>query len=80
MYYVYVLKSIKFSKEFYTGFSRSVKRRIIYHNQGKSKHTNKFKPWKLVFYAGFNDRKIAMDFERYLKTDSGIAFRNKRLI
>ena len=43
-------------------------------------HTNRFKPWKLVFYAGFNDKKSALDFEKYLKTASGIAFRNKRLI
>jgi len=35
---------------------------------------------KLVFYAAFETKKKALDFEKYLKTNSGFAFRNKRLI
>jgi len=34
----------------------------------------------MLFYCVFDDKKNALDFEKYLKTASGIAFRNKRLI
>lgn len=80
MYYVYIIQSINFPKQFYAGFSEDIDGRIDEHNSGKSVHTNKFKPWKLLFYSAFNNKKVALDFEKYLKTASGIAFRNKRLI
>lgn len=80
MFYVYIIQSEKDSKQFYTGFTENLTKRLKEHNNGKSIHTNKFKPWKLIFYSAFNDKKRALDFEKYLKTASGIAFRNKRLI
>jgi putative endonuclease len=49
------------------------------HNSGKSIHTNKHKPWRLVTYIAFSTRAQAEDFERYLKSGSGHAFANKRL-
>jgi hypothetical protein len=33
-----------------------------------------------LFYSSFEEKKTALDFEKYLKTASGIAFRNKRLL
>jgi hypothetical protein len=33
-----------------------------------------------VFYAAFTSKKKALGFETYLKTQSGYAFRNKRLV
>lgn len=80
MYYVYILQSINYNKQFYVGFSEDIKERLKEHNKGKSTYTNKFKPWRIVFYSVFNSKKKALDFEKYLKTSSGIAFRNKRLI
>lgn len=80
MHYVYIMQSVHFPKEFYTGFSENVEQRLNEHNQGKSFHTNKFKPWKIIHYSVFVDKKQALNFEKYLKTASGIAFRNKRLI
>jgi predicted GIY-YIG superfamily endonuclease len=59
---------------------KNINSRLKDHNKGKSQHTNKYKPWKLVYYCVFKDKKKALNFEKYLKTASGIAFRNKRLI
>jgi len=42
-------------------------------------HTRQYKPWILETYLAFSDRNQAQDFERYLKTGSGIAFASKRL-
>ena len=80
MYYVYILQSINFSKQFYTGFSENICGRLKDHNNGKSSYTSKYKPWKIVYYCVFYSKKKALAFEKYLKTASGIALRNKRLI
>lgn len=80
MYYVYIIKSINNQNEFYTWFTENLKQRIEEHNSWKSKHTQKFKPWELVQYSSFKDKKLALNFEKYLKSGSGIAFRNKRLV
>jgi predicted GIY-YIG superfamily endonuclease len=54
--------------------------RLSVHNQGGCKHTVQYKPWKLEWYCAFNDKLKAIHFEKYLKSSSGKAFSNKRLI
>jgi len=80
MYDVYIIRSLKFPNQVYTGFSLDIDKRLEDHNSGKSVHTNKFRPWKIIFYCSFEEKGRALLFEKYLKTASGIAFRNKRLI
>lgn len=77
-YYIYILK-VK-NNRFYIGYSANLKQRIKEHQQGSVKATQNFKPVKLIFYAAFNSKKKALAFEKYLKTNSGFAFRNKRLV
>ncbi len=79
MYYVYLLKSTNYDQS-YIGFTTDLKRRIADHNAGKSHHTKKFKPWKLVNYTAFDQEQNARDFERYLKTGSGKAFIGRHLL
>jgi predicted GIY-YIG superfamily endonuclease len=80
VYYVYIIQSIRFPNRLYTGFSENIINRLSYHNTGLSSYTSKYRPWKLLCCVSFIDKKQALNFERYLKTASGIAFRNKRLI
>lgn len=80
MFYVYILKSINFPKEHYVGYSEDLKFRIKAHDGGESKHTSKFKPWKLVCYLGFDDEGSAKEFEYYLKSGSGRAFLKRHLL
>ncbi len=80
MFYVYILQSMEHAEQIYTGFTENLKERIEDHNGWKSPHTNKFRPWKILYYSAFETKQNALDFEKYLKTSSGIAFRNKRLI
>ena len=63
----------------YVGMTADLKQRLNEHNAGKSSHTSKFKPWRLMTYVAFTDRAKAEAFERYLKSGSGHAFANKRL-
>jgi hypothetical protein len=44
MWYVYIIRSVEFPDQEYTGATEDLKRRISDHNAGKSSHTAKFKP------------------------------------
>ncbi|MBP6892389.1 GIY-YIG nuclease family protein [Candidatus Babeliales bacterium] len=47
------------------------------HNSGISKHSTKFKPWKIIFYSAFETQEQAIYFEKYLKSCSGRTFMKK---
>lgn len=78
MYYVYILRLS--NDTYYTGYSHNLKQRIQTHHEGSVSQTKNFRPLKLVFYSAFESKKKALEFEKYLKTFSGFAFRNKRFI
>ena len=78
MYYVYILRLR--NGTFYTGFSSNLKKRIKEHLEGRVAQTKDLRPLRLVFYSAFASKKKALHFEKYLKSSSGFAFRNKRLI
>jgi len=80
MYYVYIIQSKVRPGQFYTGFSEDIISRLKSHNEGGSVHTNKYKPWGIIYYCAFYDKNKALAFEKYLKTASGMAFRNKHLL
>ena len=79
MYYVYSIQSENNPDKYYVGLTSDIERRLSEHNAGKSIHTNKFRPWKIVSYTAFVDKSRAEKFEAYLKTSSGRAFAKKRL-
>jgi putative endonuclease len=78
MHYVYLIRSEAVPSQTYIGFTADLKERMAAHNSGKSKHTAKYLPSKLVSYHAFADEAKAIAFEHYLKTGSGQAFANKR--
>lgn len=77
--YVYLLRSESDPTKAYVGVTSDLRKRLDAHNAGKAKHTSKFRPWEIESYFAFSDHDKAVDFEKYLKTASGIAFANKRL-
>ena len=78
MWYVYILKCS--DNSFYTGCTNSLKDRLEKHNKGQVHYTKGKLPIELITYIAFTDKYKAYNFEKYLKSGSGIAFRNKRLI
>jgi predicted GIY-YIG superfamily endonuclease len=79
MYYVYLIKSLKFPDQTYVGFTKNLDERLVCHNFGGSIHTARYKPWVLVLSLSFLDEVKAIEFEKYLKSQSGRAFARKRL-
>ena len=79
VFYVYLLESNSSLGKRYVGVTTDLKRRLHEHNSGKSIHTSKFVPWRVVTYIAFSNWPAAESFERFLKSGSGHAFANKRL-
>ena len=48
MHYVYLLQSESSAGERYVGVTSDLRQRLAEHNAGKSPHTSKYVPWKLV--------------------------------
>jgi putative endonuclease len=78
VFYVYILQ-LK-DKSYYIGYSSDLKSRIKTHEEGSVESTKNLRPVKLVYYSAFSTQKKATNFEKYLKTSSGFAFRNKHLV
>ncbi len=79
MRHVYLLQSEAFAGQRYVGITSDLRKRIVEHNGGRSPHTSKYAPWRLVTYVAFSDEQKAETFERYLKSGSGHAFARRRL-
>ncbi|MBI4029494.1 MAG: GIY-YIG nuclease family protein [Candidatus Blackburnbacteria bacterium] len=76
MHYVYILRLQ--DGTYYTGFSSNLKQRVATHFKGFIVHTRTVK--ELMFYCAFKNKLKALEFEKYLKSSSGFAFRNKHLL
>lgn len=77
-YSVYIL--LCSDNTYYTGYTTNIDNRLKAHNNKEVPYTKSRLPVRLVNLVQFENKQKAYDFERYLKTGSGIAFRNKRLV
>jgi putative endonuclease len=78
MWYVYILLCADSSP--YVGCTNDIDRRISDHNSHKVHYTKDKLPISIITYIAFPNKYKAFEFEKYLKTGSGIAFRNRHLI
>ena len=78
MFYVYILKH-RSDGTLYKGWTSDLKKRMLAHQQ-KSTRTTAVKggDYALVWYCAFPTKMQAIQFEKYLKSGSGIAFARKR--
>lgn len=71
MWYVYILQSLK-SKHLYCGYTEDLKRRFNEHNQGLGgKYTHDNRPFKLIYYEAFLEKKDATAQEKFYKSGYG---------
>ena len=78
MYYTYILQSNK-DKQFYTGYTNDLKKRLKLHNDGKVASTKKRLPVALVYYEACLNQQDATHREKYLKTAWGKRYIKSRL-
>jgi len=70
MYFVYIIQS-SVDKNYYTGYTSDLKRRIERHNSGYSKATKKRKPFTLVYCESYENKNEAIKREYFLKSKIG---------
>jgi putative endonuclease len=69
-FYVYILYSLK-DKGFYIGFSTDLRARLTKHAKGEVIATKFRRPFKLIHYEYFINKKDAMAREEFLKSGFG---------
>ena len=80
-YFVYILRSKTNPDRIYIGFTTDLENRMEQHTNPKTTaYTRQYAPWELETYVTFKYKKLAEDFELYLKSHAGRAFLRKRLI
>jgi len=79
MHYVYVLQSQK-DKTIYIGNTEDLDKRLLEHNSGKASYTSQRRPFKLVYYEAYLDKKDAVDREIKLKHHGSVIGHLKRRI
>jgi len=78
MFYVYLISSVK-DKNWYTGYTQDLQKRILEHNQGRNFATRNRGPFKLIYYEVCINEKDARAREKYLKTGMGKKYLRNRL-
>jgi predicted GIY-YIG superfamily endonuclease len=71
--FVYVIRSVEDPDRHYVGLTSDVASRLVAHNAGRSPHTAKHLPWRLVVCLGFTNDTGAAEFEKFLKSAPGRA-------
>jgi len=78
MHYVYFL--LCKDDRTYIGCTNDLRDRVSRHQKGQIPATRNRLPVELIAYFAFNDKYIAFNFEKYLKSGSGRAFLKKHLL
>ena len=66
MYYVYVLQNAADEKDFYTGSTNDLRRRLSQHNHAEQSAT-KGRTWRVVYYEAYVNERVARQREQKLK-------------
>ena len=78
MFYTYFLHSVKYN-EFYVGYTSDLRKRLREHNHGSNLSTQRYMPWKIIYYEACLDKQDAERREIYLKTTQGGRLLKRRL-
>lgn len=55
MMFVYLLQSMDYPNKRYVGLTGDLEKRLADHNSGRSPHTSRYMPWKVVVSVRFVD-------------------------
>lgn len=77
-HYVYILQSLK-DKQYYTGLTNNIERRLQEHNSGRVTVTKSRKPFRIVYSERTENLKEARTREKFFKSGAGREFRDSIL-
>jgi predicted GIY-YIG superfamily endonuclease len=71
---VYIIRSAVDPTRHYVGRTSTLQDRLEWHNHGPFGYTVHHRPWSVVVSIEFSNERIAVHFEKYLKSGSGRVF------
>jgi predicted GIY-YIG superfamily endonuclease len=74
--FVYIIRSLNSPRKRYIGVTSDVVARLGGHNAGQNRSTAPWKPWDIDVTIEFRSERMALRFEKYLKSGAGHAFAN----
>ena len=72
--FVYIIRSVTHPQKRYIGVTSDVVARVSAHNAGQNRSTAPWKPWGIDVMIEFRTERLALRFEKYLKSGAGHAF------
>jgi predicted GIY-YIG superfamily endonuclease len=75
--FVYIIRSVNHQQRRYVGVSADVSARLSAHNAGQNRSTAPWKPWLIDVTIEFRTERMALRFEKFLKSGSGHAFASR---
>ena len=72
--FVYIIRSVNDPDRRYVGVTADPAVRLTAHDAGQSRSTAPWRPWVIDVCVEFRTEPVAMRFERFLKSGSGLAF------
>lgn len=77
-FYVYLLQSVQ-DGNWYTGYTKDLKKRIRQHENGEVKSTKHRRPLELIYFEDCQNKADALAREKYLKSGMGKRYLRNRL-
>ena len=71
--FVYIIRSLNNPRKRYIGVTSDVVARVRGHNAGQNRSTIPWKPWGIEVTIEFMNERMAVRFEKYLKSGAGHA-------
>ena len=71
--FVYIIRSVNHPERRYIGINGDVAARLNAHNAGQNRSTAPWKPWFVDVIVEFRTERMAVRFEKYLKSGTGHA-------
>jgi predicted GIY-YIG superfamily endonuclease len=71
---VYIIRSVNHPTRRYIGVTADITARLNAHNAGQNPSSAPWKPWAVDVCIEFGSERMAVRFEKYLKSGSGHEF------
>ena len=78
--FVYIIRSIEHPEKRYIGVTSDMMARLSAHNAGQNRSTAQWKPWCVDVIIEFRTERMALRFEKYLKSGAGLAFATRHFV
>ena len=78
--FVYIIRSLSHPQRRYIGVTSDLSARLSAHNAGQNRSTTSWKPWGTEVTIEFANERMALRFEKYLKSGAGHAFANSHFV